>query len=56
MRWASAPRPSPLARAVVPPPRLRTTSFSFDATDAMVPSRATLSAARDSYELARDAD
>ena len=47
---------SALARAVVPPPRLRTTFLTFDAMDAMTPSRAMLGAERDFYDVARDAD
>ena len=47
---------SALARAVVPPPRLRISSLTFDAMDAMAPSLARLRAERDFYEVAHDAD
>jgi len=46
----------PSARAVVPPPRLRTSSLTFDAMDAIATSLAKLGAEGNFYEVVCDAD
>lgn len=46
----------PSARAVVPPPRLRTSFLTFDATDALAPSLVRSTVEGDLYEVVRDAN